>query len=420
MASDNVNYRPESRSSDKPKVLSDLFRRRRLPRPPRPLLPQLPARRGGVDTNALLGREPVELDTARIQRFLAGKRVLVTGAGGSIGSEICRQAMRYCPSRLVLVDRCEFGLFEIERELRSQWLGCNPRAVIGDICDEVRMDQVFHEERPQVVFHAAAHKHVPLMEQNPGEAIKVNVLGTSICARAAVSSGVDAFVLISTDKAVNPSSVMGATKRCAEMVVQAMSEAGPTRFCAVRFGNVLGSSGSVVPIFAGQIERGGPVTVTHPEMKRFFMTIPEAAGLVMQAGAFGEGGEIFVLDMGRQIPILELAQAMIRSAGLRVGEDVAIRFTGIRPGEKLEEELAGEGEATLPTRHAMIRVWQLPQMSGATVTRMLTSLAAHVDGSREQIVSALARVVPEFTGVEGLERPAKVDVPLPLPLRPAA
>lgn len=361
----------------------------------------MPTQAPAADINALLGREPVELDIARIQRFLAGKRVLITGAGGSIGSEICRQLMRYCPSRLVLVDRCEFGIFEIERELRSQWLGCDLRAVIGDIGDETRMEQVFGRERPQVVFHAAAHKHVPLMEENPGEAIKVNVLGTSVCARAAIASGVDAFVLISTDKAVNPSSVMGATKRCAEMVVQAMNEAGPTRFCAVRFGNVLGSSGSVVPIFARQIERGGPVTVTHPEMKRFFMTIPEAAGLVMQAGAFGKGGEIFVLDMGRQIPIVALAEAMIESAGLRVGEDVAIRFTGIRPGEKLEEELAGQDEATLPTRHAMIRVWQLPQTSAATAAEMLAALAAQVDAPRERVLAALAGAVPEFTGVRG-------------------
>ena len=277
----------------------------------------------------LLRRPVVNLDTPELQRFLAGKRVMVTGAGGSIGSEICRQAMRFCPQALLLVERAENALFEIDRELRHTWVGADVRPLIADVCDAQRVRRIFESERPHVVFHCAAHKHVPMMERNAPEAIKNNVFGTKTVADAALAAKVQAFVLVSTDKAVNPTSVMGATKRVAEMVVQSVGGGSDvvgrrstsvalrptthdprptTRFHAVRFGNVLGSSGSVVPIFRKQIEAGGPITVTHAEMRRYFMTIPEATQLVMQAGAIGPGGEIAVLDMGEPVRIIDLAR----------------------------------------------------------------------------------------------------------------
>jgi FlaA1/EpsC-like NDP-sugar epimerase len=376
-----------------------------------------------VDAVELLGRKPVNLDTPELQRFLAGKTVLVTGAGGSIGSEICRQSMKFCPRRLVLVERAENALFEIDRELRQQWVGADIRPCVADVCDETRVREIFAAERPDVVFHAAAHKHVPMMELNPGEAVKNNVFGTKIVADAAVASECDAFVMVSTDKAVNPTNVMGATKRCAELYVQSLNEGSvfrvqgsgesatsssflnpeprtlnpsATRFVAVRFGNVLGSSGSVVPIFKQQIATGGPVTVTHPEMRRYFMTIPEASQLVMQAGAIGKGGEIFVLDMGEPIRILDLAEALIRRSGLRVGDDIMIQFSGIRPGEKLYEELANDNERTRPTSHEKIRVWELPSASAQQVARMLELLEAVTDAPREHVVHALRQVVSEY------------------------
>lgn len=351
-----------------------------------------PANPAGLDVLELLGRKPVCLDTPELQRFLAGKVVLVTGAGGSIGSEICRQIMKFCPKRLVLLDQAENALFEIDRELRERWVGADLQPVVADIGDHTRINGVFGAERPEVVFHCAAHKHVPMMEANPGEAVKNNVLGTKVVADAALAWGCDAFVMVSTDKAVNPTSVMGATKRCAELYVQSLNEQGETRFVAVRFGNVLGSSGSVVPIFQKQIAAGGPVTVTHPDMKRYFMTIPEASQLVMQAGAIGKGGEIFVLDMGEPIRILDLAREMIR----RSGEDVEIRITGVRPGEKLYEELARDDEQTRPTSHEKIRVWQLPRASSQQVERMLKLLGGVVDGSRDDVIGALRQVVAEY------------------------
>ncbi|HEV2293143.1 MAG TPA: nucleoside-diphosphate sugar epimerase/dehydratase [Tepidisphaeraceae bacterium] len=399
-----------------------------------------PAARATVDEQDLLGRKPVNLDTPELQRFLAGKVVLVTGAGGSIGSEICRQSMKFCPRRLVLVERAENALFEIDRELRQQWLGADIRPCVADICDAVRIGEVFNTERPDVVFHAAAHKHVPMMELNPGEAVKNNVFGTKTVADAARAARCDAFVLVSTDKAVNPTNVMGATKRCAELYVQSLNAEKPAarsqkpphsgswlvasgsssaRFVAVRFGNVLGSSGSVVPIFRQQIAMGGPVTVTHPDMRRYFMTIPEASQLVMQAGAIGKGGEIFVLDMGEPIRILELAEEMIRRSGLRIGEDIVIRFSGIRPGEKLYEELANDDEQTRSTSHAKIRVWELPPAREAQVMRMLDLLSAVTDAPRDEVVRALRQVVveyrPEVTDASASEQPE----PPPLRLVPA-
>jgi FlaA1/EpsC-like NDP-sugar epimerase len=386
-----------------------------------------------VQLSDLLGRPAIDLDTPELQRFLAGKRVLVTGAGGSIGSEICRQAMRFCPDRLVLLERAENALFEIDRELRHNWVGSDVRPAIGDVCDAARVRQVFQSERPQVVFHCAAHKHVPMMESHPCEAIKNNIFGTKIVADACQDHSVAAFVLVSTDKAVNPTSVMGATKRFAELYVQSLNQGsgvrgqGPasgqqgsgfgvpaqrnalhlnpeprtlnprTRFLAVRFGNVLGSSGSVVPIFQKQIEAGGPVTVTHPDMRRFFMTIPEASQLVMQAGAIGQGGEIFVLDMGAQVRIVDLAMELIRRNGLRPEEDIEIRFTGIRPGEKLYEELAGDGEQTCATAHEKIRVWKLPIADAEQVERGLDLLSAAAStGSARSAIAALAECVAEY------------------------
>jgi FlaA1/EpsC-like NDP-sugar epimerase len=354
----------------------------------------------------LLGRETVNLDTPELQRFLAGKRVLVTGAGGSIGSEICRQAMRFCPQRMLLVERSENNLFEIDRELREAWLGADIKPCLADVCDARRMNQIFETEQPQVVFHCAAHKHVPMMELNACEAIRNNVFGTKTAADAARKYDAQAFVLVSTDKAVNPTSVMGATKRVAELYVQSLNPSR-TRFVAVRFGNVLGSNGSVVPIFQKQIEAGGPVTVTHPEMRRFFMTIPEASQLVMQAGAIGKGGEVFVLDMGEPVRILDLAHELIRRNGLRPEKDIAVRFSGIRPGEKLYEELACDDEQTRPTAHEKIRVWQLPRPSAQRVAEGLERLSRATEDARDAI-NALRWCVPEFRqGALEIEEPVQ-------------
>ena len=353
----------------------------------------------------LLGRAAVNLDTPEMQRFLAGKRLVVTGAGGSIGSEICRQMMRFLPQRVILVERTENNLFEIDRELRERWVGADLRPCIADICDARRIGEIFASERPQVVFHCAAHKHVPMMEHNPCEAIKNNVFGTKTVADAALAAGTSAFVLISTDKAVNPSSVMGASKRVAELYLQSLNEPGEpgpaspharTRFVAVRFGNVLGSSGSVAPIFQKQIDAGGPVTVTHPDMQRYFMTIPEASQLVMQAGAIGRGGDVMLLDMGSPIKIVDLAREMILRNGLRPHEDIQIQFTGIRPGEKLYEELACDDEQTGPTSHEKIRVWRLPPVSPRQVKAKLELLTAALHGAPEEAIGALRRCVPEY------------------------
>ncbi len=366
----------------------------------------------------LLGREPVNLDTPQLQRFIAGKRVLITGAGGSIGSEIARQVMRFCPRQVVLLERSENGLFEIERELRERWVGADLVALLADMTDRRRIDKEFAVHRPQVVFHCAAHKHVPMMERNAPEAVRNNVFGTRNVADATRACGAQAFVMVSTDKAVNPTSVMGATKRCAELYVQSMnspsSSAGAdlglsvrddhaeppaaTRFVAVRFGNVLSSSGSVVPIWRKQIAAGGPVTVTHREMRRYFMTIREAAGLVMQAGAIGHGGEVFVLDMGSPVRIADLAEAMVRRSGLRPGRDIEIRVTGMREGEKLYEELACDNERTSATGHRQIRVWRLPRVRPREASNMLEILdQACARGERSAVIEALREIVPEYS-----------------------
>lgn len=308
-----------------------------------------------IDIEDLLGRPEVKLDTDQIKKYIAGKRVLVTGAGGSIGSEICRQVAKFEPEVLILLGHGENPIFEISRELEEKFPRLKKKSVIADVRDSVRIHDVFALYRPDVVFHAAAHKHVPLMEDNLTEAIKTNVFGTLNVARAALAFGSEKFVMISTDKAVNPTSIMGVSKRIAEMVVQAINMSSEkTAFLSVRFGNVLGSRGSVVPIFREQIAKGGPVTVTHPEMKRYFMTIREAVQLVLQAGTMGKGGEIFVLDMGEPVRIVDLAEQMIRLSGKTPYVDIDIVFSGIRPGEKLFEEILTAEEGTTATHHSQI------------------------------------------------------------------
>ncbi|HEX3760843.1 MAG TPA: nucleoside-diphosphate sugar epimerase/dehydratase [Kofleriaceae bacterium] len=347
----------------------------------------------------LLGREPVKLDEAVVSACLNGRVVLVTGAGGSIGSELCRQICRFAPRRLVLVERFENALFEIHRELTAAFPGVLVDPRVADVCDMERIDDVFEATRPEIVFHAAAHKHVAMMEWNPGEAVKNNVGGTRVVATLSDRYKVARFVLVSTDKAVNPSSVMGATKRVAEIYLQAFSQRSATRFVAVRFGNVLGSAGSVVPIFRQQIAAGGPVQVTHPEMRRYFMTIPEASQLVMQAGAMGEGGEIFILDMGEPVKIIDLARDLITLSGLRPGDDIEIEFTGMRPGEKLMEELSTTVEQALKTRHPKVFIGKLMPHDWTDVVNgvnQLLDVAAGTGAATNELVrTALVALVPE-------------------------
>jgi FlaA1/EpsC-like NDP-sugar epimerase len=350
-----------------------------------------------VSIEDLLGRESVKLDMGLVGAFLRGKRILVTGAGGSIGSELCRQVARFEPASIVLVERSEFALFTIHQELLHSHGGLTVVPRICDICDRTRLKEVFGSDRPQIVFHAAAHKHVPMMEWNAGEAIKNNVFGTKAVADMCDLHGCEAFVLISTDKAVNPTSVMGASKRMAEIYVQALSAHSKTKCVAVRFGNVLGSTGSVVPTFKAQIAAGGPVTVTHPEMTRYFMTIPEASQLVMQAAAMGRGGEIFVLDMGEPVRIVDLAQDLIRLSGLVPNVDIKVEFTGLRPGEKLYEELSFDAERMDRTAHPKINIGKLFPSTLAEAERKLDELAACVDSkSTKQVRDTLHKVLPEM------------------------
>ena len=331
-----------------------------------------------IQIEDLLGREPVDLDLDQIGAYLAGQTVLVTGAGGSIGSEICRQITRFKPKTIILLGHGENSIFEIEQELNRRHSGQHTVAVIADVRDEHRIDRVFEQYKPDVVFHAAAHKHVPLMEANPEEALTNNVFGTRNVARAADKHGARRFVMISTDKAVNPVSVMGMSKRAAEMVVQSIGAASQTKFMAVRFGNVLGSRGSVVPMFRKQITEGGPVTVTHPDMTRYFMTIPEAVQLVIQAGAMGKGGEIFVLDMGEPIKITQLAEEIIRLSGMEPGKDIEIAYTGIRPGEKLFEEILTTEEVATSTKHRKIFVAKDVEPDVETLRAAMRELATAV------------------------------------------
>jgi FlaA1/EpsC-like NDP-sugar epimerase len=352
-----------------------------------------------VDINDLLGRETVELDLDLIASFTGDKTILVTGAGGSIGSEMCRQLCHFDPKLLLLVEQAENPLFYVERELRKRFPAVGIKTLVCNITDKNRVDEIFETYQPQVVIHAAAHKHVPLMELNPGEAVKNNILGTQVVADAADRHGTGNFVMISTDKAVNPTSIMGSTKRIAEMYIQDLSRTSTTQFVTVRFGNVLGSDGSVVPIFKMQIAEGGPVTVTHPEMKRYFMTIPEASQLVLQAATMGKGGEIFVLDMGEPVRIQDLARELITLSGFRPGEDIEIVCTGPRPGEKLFEELSIEGEDMQRTRHPKIWIWKNIPMDRNRLREGIQDLADIAQKqSRDEIVEKIEQLIPEYIG----------------------
>jgi FlaA1/EpsC-like NDP-sugar epimerase len=349
-----------------------------------------------IEPEDLLGREPVQLDEAGIGETLRGKTVLITGAGGSIGSELCRQVARYGPARLVLYELSEFNLYTIEQELGESFPKVPLVKLIGDVKDLEHLRMTFGKWKPQVVFHAAAYKHVPLMEEeNAWAALRNNTLGTYHAALAAAEAAVERFVLISTDKAVNPTNVMGATKRAAEMVISALAaEHAGTKFMAVRFGNVLGSSGSVIPKFKEQIEKGGPVTVTHPEIIRYFMTIPEAARLVLQATAIGESRQVLVLDMGEPVRIVDLARELIRLAG-HEPDEIGITFSGLRPGEKLYEELLADADATLPTRLGRLRIARLNDCAASGEVSVWLALAAQERGDAG-VRQTLRRLVPEF------------------------
>jgi FlaA1/EpsC-like NDP-sugar epimerase len=352
-----------------------------------------------VDVQDLLGREQVRLATEDIRHLLRDRVAMVTGAGGSIGSELCRQIASYSPSLLLLVEQSEVQLFQIEQELIDSGFGKLLVPLAANVQDEARLEQIFQRYQPEAVFHAAAHKHVPMMESQPGEAVKNNALGTLRLAETCLRHGTGRFVLISTDKAINPTNVMGASKRLAEMCVQSLHTQNPagTRFMAVRFGNVLGSSGSVVPIFNKQIAAGGPVKVTHPDMRRYFMTIPEAVGLVLQTAALGSGGEIFMLDMGQPVKILDLARQLIELSGFVPDRDIRIEFTGLRPGEKLFEELSYQGEKITNTRHPKIMRLLCEPPSYEKVRAFLLHLAARADQLEpDKIKYLLNSAVPEY------------------------
>jgi FlaA1/EpsC-like NDP-sugar epimerase len=352
-----------------------------------------------VDINDLLGRKAVQLDLDMIETFARDKTILVTGAGGSIGSEMCRQLCNFSPKLLLLIEQAENPLFYIERELRTRFPEVSIKSLICNITDKIRVGEIFKEYKPEVVIHAAAHKHVPLMELNAGEAIKNNIVGTQVVADTADNYGTTNFVMISTDKAVNPTSIMGSSKRIAEMYIQDLSRTSETHFVTVRFGNVLGSDGSVVPIFKKQIAQGGPVTITHPEMKRYFMTIPEASQLVLQAATMGKGGEIFVLDMGEPVKIVDLARVLITLSGFRPGEDIEMTFTGPRAGEKLFEELSIEGEDMQRTRHPKISIWKNIPMDRDRLRAGINELATIAKTQiHSEIAQKIKELVPEYIG----------------------
>ncbi len=353
-----------------------------------------------VQIEDLLGRERVALETERIQGLVKDKVVMITGAGGSIGSELCRQIAGYHPLRLLLVERCEVQMFQIEQELLELGFGSAVTSLVADIRDEQRMRGIFQRFQPQIVFHAAAHKHVPMMEHQPFEAFQNNTMGTKCLAKLSVESKVDRFVLISTDKAINPTNVMGATKRLAELYLQALQRHNgtQTKFIAVRFGNVLGSSGSVIPTFKKQIAAGGPVTVTHPEVTRYFMTMHEAVGLVLQSATQGQGGEIFVLDMGRPVKIADLARQLIELSGLKPDIDIEIKFCGLRPGEKLFEELNHNTEDMVPTDHPKImRFIGEPHDLEALRQGLLNVLEKGKSMDGDQVKLEIQKLIPEYT-----------------------
>lgn len=345
----------------------------------------------------LLGREAVSLDTASIREYLRGKTVMITGAGGSIGSELCRQVAQFEPKRIVLFEHSEYNLYQIQMNLLELFPQCEFCAVIGDVTNQNRVESCMVKYMPEVVFHAAAYKHVPLMEMNPSEAIRNNVFGTWTIAHLSQMYGVRKFVMVSTDKAVRPTNIMGVSKRVAEMICQGFSKKGKTQFVTVRFGNVLNSVGSVIPLFKRQIEKGGPLTVTHPDIYRYFMTIPEAVQLIMQAGAMGKGGEIFLLDMGEPVRIVELARDMISLSGLEPDKDIQIVFTGLRPGEKLYEELLVDGEEITSTLHDKIKVAGMAVIDWSMLITKLDELLLMLNnGFSLDIVEKIKEIVPEF------------------------
>ncbi len=350
-----------------------------------------------IKIEELLEREEITLDKQRITREIAGKTVLVSGAAGSIGSEIVRQLSRFAPRQLILVDQAETPLHYLELETLSNSPSFLTEFILCDICNSDRMQKIFETFHPDLVFHAAAYKHVPMMENNPVEAVLTNIGGTRIIADLSVAAGVKKFIMISTDKAVNPTNVMGASKRIAEIYTQALNSATGTRFITTRFGNVLGSNGSVIPLFHNQIEKGGPITITHPDVTRFFMTIPEACRLVLEAGAYGEGGEIFIFDMGKSVKILDLAKKMIQLSGLIIDKDIQIKYIGLRPGEKLYEELLNVEENTLPTHHPLILTAKVRQYELTAVRRDMDELTAMIPGRNNfDIIRKMKQIVPEY------------------------
>ncbi len=357
----------------------------------------------------LLDRDEIQLDTDKIKAELTGKVILVTGAAGSIGSEIARQVIEYRPKKLILLDIAETPLYHLELEFTKHPRLKDIEFVIADIRNEERMRNVFETFRPQIIFHAAAYKHVPMMENNPSEAILTNVGGTKILADMACEFGIEKFIMVSTDKAVNPTNVMGASKRIAEIYVQSLNKNANTKFITTRFGNVLGSNGSVIPLFTKQIQNGGPITITHPEITRFFMTIPEACQLVLEAGAKGNGGEIFVFDMGKSIKILDLAKKMIQLSGLKLGTDIQIVFTGLRPGEKLYEEVLATEENTLPTDHPKIMIAKVREYDAEKVRKEINDLLHLFDTQNNfEIVRQMKKIVPEFKSKNSMYE--KLDV----------
>lgn len=345
----------------------------------------------------LLERPPIVLDKKNISNQLKDKVVLVTGAAGSIGSEIVRQLIRFEPKNILLFDQAETPMYEIEINLKEELNAYNYEIIIGDVTDSNRLKTVFDTFQPQIVYHAAAYKHVPMMENNPAEAIKANVKGTKMLADMAHQYGVEKFVMISTDKAVNPTNIMGATKRISEVYIQALNEKSQTNFITTRFGNVLGSNGSVIPRFRKQIENGGPITVTHPQITRFFMTIPESCQLVIEAGAMGKGGEIFIFDMGESVKIIDLAKKMIKLYGMKLGKDIQINFTGLRPGEKLYEELLTNKENTIPTHHNQILIAKATAQEYDEINEKILNLLQHLNNPKNmELVGIMKEIIPEF------------------------
>jgi len=350
-----------------------------------------------INIEELLGRTPILLNELNIRTQLSGKIILITGAAGSIGGEIVRQVIKYNPKQLLLVDQAESPLHELELELRDKFHFSSFEIIIGDIRNKERMENVFRTFHPQLVYHAAAYKHVPMMENNASEAILTNVAGTMIVADLSAKYKVEKFVMISTDKAVKPSNVMGASKRIAEIYIQSLNKAAEVKFITTRFGNVLGSNGSVIPRFKQQIESGGPVTITHPEITRFFMTIPEACQLVLEAGAMGNGGEIFIFDMGKSVKIVDLAEKMIKLSGLTLGKDIQIIFTGLRSGEKLYEELLNDNENGLPTHHPQIMIAKVKEYDFPIIAKDINELVLLFNvQNNEIIVKKMKEIVPDF------------------------